>query len=82
MTRSRKHSLVTGILAVLACLLAGNRANAQADDLFNAAGKDDLPRVKALLAERGQTARADLSRAPHRIWLQTELRDLRKGELK
>jgi ankyrin repeat protein len=49
MTRLRTHSLISGILLVLICILAGTRANAQVNDLINAAGKGDLARVKALL---------------------------------
>jgi serine/threonine-protein phosphatase 6 regulatory ankyrin repeat subunit B len=52
MTRLRKRSLILGILAVLACVLASARANAQGDDLADAARKGDLPRVKALLAAK------------------------------
>ena len=37
---------------VLKDLLAGTRANAQGDDLINAAKNGDLPRVKALLAAK------------------------------
>jgi ankyrin repeat protein len=48
--RLRKRSLAFGILAVLVCLLAGTRANAQGNDLFNAARDGDLSRVKGLLA--------------------------------
>jgi ankyrin repeat protein len=50
-TSLRKHSLLLGFLALLACLLAGTRANAQGDDLFTAASKGDLRRVKALLTD-------------------------------
>lgn len=50
MTCVWKRSLVVGVLAVLACVLAGARANAQGDDLVRAAFGGDLPRVKALLA--------------------------------
>ena len=49
----RQQSLMSCIL-VLLCSLAGQRANAQGDDLGNelvaAASRGDLPRVKALLA--------------------------------
>ncbi len=41
---------ILGLLVVLACSLTGTRANAQGDDLFHAAEKGNLPRVKALLA--------------------------------
>jgi ankyrin repeat protein len=44
-----KHSLLLGVLALWTCLLAGTRANAQGNDLFTAASKGDLPRVKVLL---------------------------------
>ena len=40
------------MLVVLACVLASTRANAQANDLINAADEGDLPRVKALLAAK------------------------------
>ena len=50
MTRSRRHSLVLGILVVLSCVLSGTRANAQWNDLIIAAGNGDLFRVRALLA--------------------------------
>jgi len=46
-----KRSLILGILVVLACVQASTRANAQGDDLFNAAKNGDLPRVKSLLAK-------------------------------
>jgi ankyrin repeat protein len=49
---SRKHWLSLGMLVVLACVLAGTRANAQANDLINAADKGNLPRVKASLAAK------------------------------
>jgi len=48
-TRIGKHPLILGTLVVLACLLAGVRANAKEDDLINAAEKGDLPRVKELI---------------------------------
>jgi hypothetical protein len=44
-TRLRKHSLRLGILLVLVCILSGTRANAQGNDLINAAGKGDLAHV-------------------------------------
>jgi ankyrin repeat protein len=47
MTRLRKLSL---ILALLTCLPAAVRANAQSNDLIDAADRGDLPRVRALLA--------------------------------
>jgi ankyrin repeat protein len=47
--RVLKHSLIPGILAVLTCLPAGTRANAQVDNLIDAAGRGDLARVRALL---------------------------------
>ncbi|MGD0201363.1 MAG: ankyrin repeat domain-containing protein, partial [Bryobacteraceae bacterium] len=46
----REHSVISGILVMLACVLASTRTNAQGDDLINAAFNGDLPRVKALLA--------------------------------
>ena len=50
-THLLKHSLILGPLVVLACVLASTRANAQGDDLINAAENGDLSRVKALLAK-------------------------------
>jgi ankyrin repeat protein len=48
--RLRRRSLILRILAVLLLLVPSAQANAQSDDLFNAAGKGDLARVKTLLA--------------------------------
>jgi hypothetical protein len=56
--RLPRHPLIFGILMLLACVLASTRPEAQGDDLINAAGKGDLPRVKALL-----TANADVVNA-------------------
>src|ERR1035441_8887040 len=58
MTCLRKHSLMLRVLAVLTCILAGTRANAQGDNLANlragqlanAAYDGDLHRVKVFLA--------------------------------
>src|ERR1035438_7943590 len=58
MTCLRKHSLMLRVLAVLTCILAGTRANAQGDNLANlragqlanAAYDGDLQRVKVFLA--------------------------------
>jgi len=58
MTCFRKHSLMLRVLAVLTCILAGTRANAQGDNLANlragqlanAAYDGDLHRVKVFLA--------------------------------
>jgi ankyrin repeat protein len=49
-TLLRQRRLILGLLVVLAPVLAGTQANAQGDDLFHAAEKGNLPRVKALLA--------------------------------
>ncbi|HYB60386.1 MAG TPA: ankyrin repeat domain-containing protein [Methylomirabilota bacterium] len=74
MTRSRKRSLILGILVLLACVLAATRASAQGNDLINAAKKGDLPRVKALIAsgvdvnardDGGMTALMNASRNGH-----------------
>jgi uncharacterized protein len=51
-TRVRKHPLILGLLVLLACVSAGARANAQGDNLINAADKGDLARVKALLSAK------------------------------
>jgi ankyrin repeat protein len=48
-TRLRTRPLIVGIRLVLVCLLAGTQANAQGNDLINAAAKGDSPCVKALL---------------------------------
>jgi ankyrin repeat protein len=48
-TRIRNHSLISGILLLLVCILPGAWANAQGNDLINAAGKGDLASVRALL---------------------------------
>lgn len=45
----RKRPSIFGFLVVLACLLAGTRANAQGDELLDAASKGDLDRVEKLL---------------------------------
>lgn len=47
----RKCGLIPGILAILACLLAGAPACAQGSSLFTAAYNGDLPRVQTLLAQ-------------------------------
>jgi ankyrin repeat protein len=52
--------LVLATLVLVTCVLASPRANAQANDLINAAGKGDLPRVKALL-DAGSDVNARLS---------------------
>ena len=49
LTRIRTHPLIFGILLALVCLVAGTRAKAQGDDIFNAAENGDSARVKALL---------------------------------
>ena len=46
----QKPSLVPAILLMFVCFQVPLFANAQEDDLFNAAGKGNLPRVQALLA--------------------------------
>jgi cytohesin len=46
---SLRHPLLSGLLLASFCLLTGALANAQGDDLFTAASKGDLPRVKVLL---------------------------------
>ena len=61
--RLRKRSFLLGILAVLACVLAGSRANAQTQDLIDSAYKGDLPHVQALLA-----AGADVNGAGDHGW--------------
>lgn len=49
-TRLRKHPLICGVVAVLACVLADTCANAQGNDLIMASSNGDLPPVRALLA--------------------------------
>jgi len=43
------YSLFLAVLALLGCVLVCARANAQVDNLINAAGMGDLSRVRALL---------------------------------
>jgi ankyrin repeat protein len=49
MTRLAKHFFISSILILLSIHLVSTRANAQADDLFNAAKNGDAAAVQALL---------------------------------
>jgi hypothetical protein len=59
-TRIGKLFLYSGIWFVLVFLLAYTRANAQTNDLIDAAGNGDLPQVKSLL-DNGADVNAKLS---------------------
>ncbi len=59
-TSLRTNSLILGILLVLVCIPADTRANAQAYDLINAAGKGDLARVRALLDAKADVNAKDM----------------------
>lgn len=51
MRKPRKHWVLLVILIALACAMSGSPAHAQqGKDLFDAASRGDVPRVRALLA--------------------------------
>lgn len=79
-TLLRQRWLILGRLVVLACVLAGTQANAQGDDLFHAAEKGNLLRVKALLAA-GANVNAKMKADPNMRTNPVFLDESRNGKL-